>query len=265
MGCNASKIEEVYSKISSFDKYQDIVDIDINAIYENNNTILSHAVQKADIDYDIIIFILECGAKINQKIESFRYGSVLHYATKNNLEELTLLLLEYEANVNMRDDNSMTPLMFAARYGYPNTAELLLNNGANINYRHKYYGTPLMTAIEYDNFEVADLILTFGPNCNLGNNWTNPLIVAVQKRSLHLVKKILSTGAEYDVADSYGVVPLLHAIKKVYSPIVKELLRYEHSNLSIELAISVAEKFNHKLILKLLEDYQNRLTIDASM
>ena len=50
---------------------------------------------------------------------------------EDKLEECRLLI-ESGANVNEKDNNSMTALMWVSNYGYKNIVKLLIESGANL-------------------------------------------------------------------------------------------------------------------------------------
>jgi ankyrin repeat protein len=68
-------------------------------------------------------YYVPTGYKIN-------YGTLLHVAVRRNYLDIAKLLLEHEANVNIKDTDGMTPLMRAAAEGSLDMAKLLLEHDA---------------------------------------------------------------------------------------------------------------------------------------
>ena len=65
-------------------------------------------------------------------MQSFGW-TALHWAADRGLLEVTNMLLDYEADVNVRDLNEATPLIAAARTNALATARALLARGAGVN------------------------------------------------------------------------------------------------------------------------------------
>ena len=58
--------------------------------------------------------------------------TALHLAAANGHHDVIRLLLNYGAKVDCLDENSCTPLMFAAMGNHPHSVNELLTHGANI-------------------------------------------------------------------------------------------------------------------------------------
>lgn len=74
-------------------------------------------------------------------------GGLLHQAAKKgNLDEVRRLI-EDGANVNVKDENSDTPLYIAVGQGHKEIAELLISKGADVNVVCTLGYTPLHWAV----------------------------------------------------------------------------------------------------------------------
>jgi ankyrin repeat protein len=67
----------------------------------------------------------------------------MHLAADRGDPRIVNLLLDFEAEVDPKDNNRMTPLHYAALKGRFDTAKILLDNGAEINPKDKQGHTPL--------------------------------------------------------------------------------------------------------------------------
>jgi len=72
------------------------------------------------------------------------------------------LLLRHGANVNVRQQNDITPLHETAHNGKTNLARILLENGAAVNAETQGGQTPLAMALEKGFAETAGLIEKYG-------------------------------------------------------------------------------------------------------
>jgi ankyrin repeat protein len=89
----------------------------------------------------------------------------------------------------------LTPLIFAAREGFLETATALLNGGAPIDQASADGSTALLVAIQNGKPDVARLLVDRGADVNLSNTrgW-NPLYIAVKNRTIETGGMPLPTG-----------------------------------------------------------------------
>jgi hypothetical protein len=69
--------------------------------------------------------------------------SLIHYAAMGDYSELLRVLLANGAARDDRDQNSRTPLSWAAEYGALESVKILLEEGAEINSKDDMFSTPL--------------------------------------------------------------------------------------------------------------------------
>lgn len=105
-------------------------------------------------------------------------------------------MLSNDANPNVRDDYTNTPLYLSIKAGYMDIAETLLDAGADINYSSKKGDTCLHLA------------------CSMGR--------------LDYVKRLIKRGAKMSIKNEQGETPLHYALPHV------DIIRYifEHFNVS---------------------------------
>jgi hypothetical protein len=73
-------------------------------------------------------------------------------------------LTESGANLNVRDEEGYTPLVWAAQHGNTRVADYLIAHGANLNPLDKGGYTPLMWACQEGHFSTVALLLEKGAN-----------------------------------------------------------------------------------------------------
>jgi len=88
---------------------------------------------------------------------------------------------DYSGNELVNSQGGMTPLLFAARSGFVDTARALLDAGADVNQRNAGdKSTPLLTATINGQFDCAKFLLEQGADPNLASwNGVTPLYAAL--------------------------------------------------------------------------------------
>lgn len=67
------------------------------------------------LDKRIINFLINLGADVNNKAELFNTTPLMVACSKNNLELVKFLVIEYNANVNETDNNGENCLFYASK------------------------------------------------------------------------------------------------------------------------------------------------------
>jgi ankyrin repeat protein len=132
-------------------------------------------------------------------------------------------LLNAGAKVDVTDVYHRTPLMTAARAGYPKVVERLLRSGANVNFGGKDRAGALACAAGYGDAESVAVLLAAGADVNPAG--TNPLIWAAGVNNLKVVKLLLEHGAKIDAKDAGGKTPLMRAVENHCTEAVELLLK----------------------------------------
>src|SRR3989442_1200196 len=81
----------------------------------------------------IMEFLPTIGTDTDMNGKNEEGNTVLMWATKKGYKDIVELLLAKGANVHIRDNDDFTALMWAAWNGNKDIVELLLANGADIN------------------------------------------------------------------------------------------------------------------------------------
>ena len=101
--------------------------------------------------------ILEKNNKIlnDKDIEGY---TPLHYSTENNNDLITELLIDYECDVNIKNNNFQTPLHLACEYGNYEIVKLLLDcDNIIINKKDIYGNTPFKIAKKWQYDDIVEL------------------------------------------------------------------------------------------------------------
>jgi hypothetical protein len=135
-------------------------------------------------------------------------------------------MLARGADVQVRDANGRTALMYAAENGDPTTVQALLTSGADVNARDWQDWTALMYAAESGNPTTVQALLTNKAHVNAkteGSGWT-ALMSAASRGHAAVVQALLANGAEANARDKEGQTALFLAVQKGYLAIVQALL-----------------------------------------
>jgi cytohesin len=216
--------------------------VDVNAKDENGQTPLHHAVR-----YDhkeIAELLIDKGADVNAKdnsgntpldlairYEKFETADLLRthdgkartifvVVTNGDLAGVQALL-DAGVDVNAKDENSWTPLHFAARHGHKEIVELLIAKGADVNAKDNGDNTPLNRATARNHIETADLLRTHGGNTA---EELKALIDAARNDNLTGVQALLDVGVDVNAKDENSWTPLHFAVVNGHKEIVELLI-----------------------------------------
>jgi len=126
-------------------------------------------------------------------------GAPLHVASRHGHAEVVSLLLQHNADVNLRYTTfgDWTPLHFASALGHANVVQLLLEHGADINTQNIYHATPLSFASQSGHLEVVRLLLRNGADVIVRNKGAvSPFQLAKRGRHVEIAQLLLKHGAE---------------------------------------------------------------------
>lgn len=154
----------------------------------------------------------------------------LQYSVDKGEVEVVKLLLEFGANVNMRDSNNEIPLFSAIIGGNTDIVKLLIDHGYFVELKKVINGfTPLVIADSYNYddryFEICKLLLENGANANAQIDTGNtPLHFLVSNADLKTVKLFLDFKVNVNLRNERGEIPLFNAVKSNNVEVVQLLL-----------------------------------------
>lgn len=208
--------------------------IDFDIINDNDDTIITCNIEKYketnDIQYfDNIKNILKHNVNIN--IPKGNLPLFLAIKLSDN-DKIANLLINKGADINIKNNNFITPLIYAVLHKKHNLVKILINKGANLN----YYGpngdyNPLIISLMENDDEMANILIDGGFDINSYNKFIEtPLHLAfskyVNKNKIlpYTICKLIYYG-DMNIQNIKGKTPLHYFVKnfnwKNYDVILK--------------------------------------------
>ncbi len=162
-------------------------------------------------------------------------------AAKKNRLAVNSMLIEYIKNsdaksaqnliesgifdLNAMDSSSMTPLMHAAKKGFPDLVKLLIDKGAAMESVDVMGNTALFYAIEGGFTGVVQMLLEKGANYE-HSNFSNikPLIHASKDGNCDIIRLLINRGANVNAETGYRDTALTWAVYNGHYEAVKMLI-----------------------------------------
>ncbi|KAK9889799.1 hypothetical protein WA026_007172 [Henosepilachna vigintioctopunctata] len=152
--------------------------------------------------------------------------TALMYASQKGRLNFVQELLKYGADPNAEDSDNWTALLCACKEGYVEIVHELLEHNADIEHRDMGGWTALMWATYKGRTEIVQILLDRGAEVNAhGNFHISSLIWAAGRGYTRICRMLLDKGAKINVGDKYGTTALVWASRKGHLEIVDMLLR----------------------------------------
>ena len=134
--------------------------------------------------------------------------------------------LQQGADVNCRDKDGLTPLIWAAIQGHEEVVRLLLERGGDLEAKNHNGDTALMWASLMGHKDVVDFMLDRGANADLcePESGVTALMAASAKGHADVAQVLVERGAAVNARDRNGNTALTHASIKGYAEVVDLLL-----------------------------------------
>jgi len=148
--------------------------------------------------------LLAKGVNVNTKDEDKK--TALMWAVDNNFIELSKFLIENRADVNGKNKNGQTAFVMAKRRGNQQMVDMLKRHGATIP-------SPIsMSAVRNNNIEAVRKAIEQGADVNEKNkNGQTALIIAASKNLLEMAELLIEQGADINIKDNLGFTALMFA------------------------------------------------------
>ena len=171
--------------------------------------------------------LLGQGASVDARDGSGR-TALIAAAYANHLD-VAEALIKAGADVNAQDHTRQSAYLIATSEGYLDLLRLTLQAGADVRSTDSYNGTGLIRAADRGHVEIIKALLQTDMDRNHVNRlgWTALLEAIILgdggPRHTDVVRLLIESGADVNLADGEGVTPLAHARQRGYHEIVKLL------------------------------------------
>ncbi|KAJ5669155.1 hypothetical protein N7462_010225 [Penicillium macrosclerotiorum] len=156
--------------------------------------------------------------------------SALHYSATRNNPDITRLLIDHGADLDIMNKYGRTPLHLTSLYNSIDVTPVLLDAGADMELKDQWGDSPLTTAMYYEE-RISTMLVAHGANLPKSRRELNVLLEqAVVFGNEAAVRRLVAAGAEILRKDTFGHTPFTLARVYNHEEIAKLLL--ELGNLS---------------------------------
>jgi len=168
-----------------------------------------------DIYFDVVRYLLEHGIEVDAQAKT-KHSTPLHLASYWGGIKVAQLLLDYGADINVRNESCRTPLHEAltdlgnsSPDYFVDAVRFLLDHGADVGAEDNDHVTPLHVISEDGNVKAVRLLLEHGARVDaLDNHHSTPLHVASLYGQVGAACLLLEHGANVHALDGNHSTPL---------------------------------------------------------
>lgn len=179
-------------------------------------------------------------SQVSEKMETEQETSYseLHIACCNGDVENVQAILDNtfdHSEINQRDHQGNSPLMWAASEGHDKVVQLLIDFGAFVNLQNYQGETALCKAAERGHVVVCQTLLEHGAEASLGTmEQITPLHFAAASGHINVIETLLRYGAFINAQDEEGDTALHYAVRETQEMVVQYLTTFGKASASIE-------------------------------
>ncbi len=192
--------------------------------------------------------LIKEGADVNTKDNDGR--TVLMFASINGHKDIAQILIDKGADVNATTNDGYTALMNASEFGHKDIVEMLIAKGADVNTKDNDGQTVLMFASINGHKDIAQILIAKGADVNTTNNdGKTALMYACTNNNFKIIKMLIQAKANILIKDNDGETALTTLIRNLI-----EYIDYHHLDIKALKAyniivVSVFEIMQFALIL----------------
>ncbi len=161
---------------------------------------------------------------ITRALQKYQELALHIAAAEGNHQEIERLIAN-SYDVDLKDDNNVTPLHIASENGHFEIAKILVDNLADKDLKDTYNQTPLQIAVKYGHLEIVKYLAENHADTEARDEDGLTLLMwASQKGHIKIVKILVENGAEKDANNNKNQTPLHFAVIMGHFEIVKYLV-----------------------------------------
>lgn len=170
-----------------------------------------------------VLKLIQEGADINARDQEGR--TFLMWASMGGHKEIVRILISAGADVHAKDAKGATALMLASAWGYDAIVQMLIQTGADVRATSNGHEiTSLLMASAKGHAEIVKILIHAGADINAkGFEETTPLMIASENGHEQVVRILIDVGAHLEAQDEFGKTALKLASDKDHDNIVKIL------------------------------------------
>jgi hypothetical protein len=175
-------------------------------------------------DLEAVINLLDQGTGLN--VTDSRGITPLIAASYQNHVEVAQELIDRGADVNLKDNSQQNAFLIATSEGYLELLQITLSAGADVSSFDSFNGTGLIRAAERGHVDIVTELLKTEINLDHVNRlgWTALLEAIILGRGslqhTNVVRLLVEAGADINIGDNNGVLPIEHARRLGFTDIV---------------------------------------------
>lgn len=166
---------------------------DFNIIKDYNKNSWLHIAAEHN-SYKLASFLIQKGINVN--LSNNNALTPIHITARNNNFNLTKLLIDNKADVNAQNSSGITALHYSCLYKYFNISKLLIENGADVNIKNKQKQTPLFIATCKNDYKTVKILIEKGANINLEFMRHTPYDIAFNKGFIEIAELLAKHNAK---------------------------------------------------------------------
>lgn len=234
------KLRKILIIFGVFITLQAIACSPIKPASENNLTQVNDESSSSLLEVDMELITAAEGGDVEAVSRLLEEGADVHTANSRGVTpliaaayrghiEVARLLIEAGADVNVQDDTQQSAYLISTSEGYLELLRLTLAAGADVTSLDSYHGTGLIRAADRGHVEIVEELLKTDMAIDHVNRlgWTALLEAIILgdggPRHTQVVRLLVEAGADVDLADSNGTLPLEHARERGYGAMVEIL------------------------------------------
>jgi len=205
--------------------------------------------------------LIEYSDKIDFTLTDKQHRSLLYYVLLNDKETILKKLVELEVDLELIDDNDISPIIFCAKHNSSKCINELTKYNINVNVKDKssLMNTALHYACKNTNIYIVRQLLLAGADITTTNNEGDTVLTYMLKneiKDMDIIRLLLNSGSNIHHKNKYGEDALILAVNNNFTNLVQLLINnganVNTTNSAGITPVMIATKNEFKESLKLL-------------